>query len=158
MGLTFVVIALMADARRSEPTGMRGYITPTIIHFGVVLVLSAFLSMPRQSNWSVSLGSGALGVGGVIYTGAIVGYIRQFATQYAPVGEDWRWHVIWPMLVYAALCVFALVLWREPIQCMYGIAASLTLLLFIGVHNAWDVAVSVAVQKQKDTKKHEQST
>jgi hypothetical protein len=33
---------------------------------------------------------------------------------------------------------------------MYGIAASLTLLLFIGIHNAWDVAVSVTVQRKKD--------
>jgi len=30
----------------------------------------------------------------------------------------------------------------------------LGLLLFIGIHNAWDVAVSVTVQKQKDTPKN----
>jgi hypothetical protein len=34
---------------------------------------------------------------------------------------------------------------------MYGMATVLTMLLFIGIHNAWDVAVSIAVQKQKTT-------
>jgi hypothetical protein len=33
---------------------------------------------------------------------------------------------------------------------MYGIAAALLLLLFVGIHNSWDVAVSVTVQKKKD--------
>jgi hypothetical protein len=33
---------------------------------------------------------------------------------------------------------------------MYGIAAALLLLLFVGIHNSWDVAVSVTAQNKKD--------
>jgi hypothetical protein len=33
---------------------------------------------------------------------------------------------------------------------MYGIASALTLLLFVGIHNSWDVAVSVTMQKKKE--------
>jgi len=36
IGLTFVVIALLSDARRANPAGMQGYITRTIVHFGTV--------------------------------------------------------------------------------------------------------------------------
>jgi hypothetical protein len=32
------------------------------------------------------------------------------------------------------------------------VAAVLTILLFIAIHNAWDVAVSIAAQKQKSDK------
>jgi hypothetical protein len=36
-GLTFVVIALIRDARNVRPTGLRAFVTPTIVHFGGVL-------------------------------------------------------------------------------------------------------------------------
>jgi hypothetical protein len=32
-GLTFVVIALMADARGVRPSGLRAYLSPTVVHF-----------------------------------------------------------------------------------------------------------------------------
>ena len=109
--------------------------------------------MPRQSVLSLSVAFGAGGLGGLIYTGVVVVNIWRFASDYAPVGEDWLWHVILPALVYIALFASAVSIWRKPSQSMYLIAGSLTLLLFVGVHNAWDVAVSVALQKQKETKK-----
>jgi hypothetical protein len=153
MGLTFVVIALMSDSRRKNPSGMRGYITPTVIHFSAVLALSAFLSMPGQKVLSMSLGVGAVGIGGLIYTGVIVANMRRFASEYVPVREDWLWHAIWPSVVYGAMFAMAFFVWREPSQSLYGIGASLAMLLFIGVHNAWDVAVSVTVQKQHEASK-----
>lgn len=39
-GLTFVVIALASDAKRVNLRGLRVYVTPTIVHFGAVLLLS----------------------------------------------------------------------------------------------------------------------
>jgi hypothetical protein len=150
MGLTFVVIALLSDARRANRSGMSGYITPTIVHFGTVLALSAFLSVPRQSVTSLSVGFGIAGIGTLIYTAVIVRNMRRFANNYVPVMEDWVWHAILPALVYGALLAIAFLIWRQPQQSMYGIAGSLTLLLFIGVHNSWDVAVSVTVQKQSE--------
>jgi hypothetical protein len=44
----------------------------------------------------------------------------------------------------------AVLLWREPRESMYGIAAALLLLLFVGIHNSWDVAVSLTAQNRKD--------
>jgi hypothetical protein len=59
-GLTFVVIALSADAKRVNVSGLRTYVTPTIVHFGAVLALAAYLSMPHQG--ALSLSSGARGL------------------------------------------------------------------------------------------------
>lgn len=149
-GLTFVVIALVAGGQQRHPAGIAGYVAPTIVHFGIVLALSAFLSMPRQNVTSLSLGFGAAGIGALIYTVVIAANLRRFSIQYAPVVEDWLWHVILPAFLYGALLAMALLVWRQPQHALYGIAASLTALLFIGIHNAWDVAVSVTLREQKN--------
>ena len=36
-GITFVVIALIRDVQRVRPTGLRAFLTPTIVHFSGVL-------------------------------------------------------------------------------------------------------------------------
>jgi hypothetical protein len=41
-GITFVVIALIRDVQRVRPTGLRAFVTPTIVHFGGVLALARF--------------------------------------------------------------------------------------------------------------------
>jgi hypothetical protein len=153
IGLTFVIIALLSDAQRALPTGMRGYITPTIVHFGTVLALAAYMSVPGQTILSLSAGLAICGIGTVIYTGVIANNVRSFATQYVPVVEDWIWHVILPTFDYAALLAMAFLIWYRLQLALYCVAAALTLLLFIGIHNAFDVAVSVTVQKQKDKDK-----
>jgi hypothetical protein len=149
-GLTFVVIALAADSRRVIETGLRAYITPTIVHFGNVLALAAFMSVPGQNALSLSFGFGLAGAVGVIYAGVIVVGMRRNASRYVPVFDDWLWHAILPTAVYAALLVMAFLTRRRIEQSLYGVAASSILLLFVGIHNAWDVAVSISVNRQKD--------
>ncbi len=151
-GLTFVVIALAADSRRVNHRGLRAYVTPTIVHFGAVLALSGYLSMPHQGLLTLSLGLGALGAAGLIYVAFIGASIRRVASDYVPVVEDWMWNVILPALVYAALAAIALLLWRAAATCMYGVAAASMLLMLIGIHNAWDIAVWNTVRKQNDSK------
>jgi hypothetical protein len=41
---------------------------------------------------------------------------------------------------------------------MYGIGAALVMLLFVGIHNSWDVAVSVTAQNKKDEEKQQGDT
>jgi len=150
LGLTFVVIALISEAQRGTSAGTSGYITPTVVHFGTVLGLSCFLSVPRQNVTSLSIGFGAAAIGLLIYTGVITSNVRRFAKNYVPVLEDWIWHVLLPAIVYCTMLAMAFLVWRQPRQSMYGIAAALTLLLFVGIHNSWDVAVSITMQKRKD--------
>jgi hypothetical protein len=67
------------------------------------------------------------------------------------VREDWLWHAILPTLAYGALLGMAFLIWRRADQSLYGVAAISMLLLYIGIHNAWDVAVSVSLRKQQDS-------
>ncbi|HEY5103214.1 MAG TPA: hypothetical protein VII70_10565 [Steroidobacteraceae bacterium] len=150
-GLTFVVIALAADSDRTNTHGLRAFVTPTVVHFATVLALAAFLSVPHQNLMGLSVGFAAVGVAGVVYAITIAAALHRYSSTYVPVFEDWLWHVVLPALVYATLLAIAFLIWHRPEQSLYGVAASSTLLLFIGIHNAWDVAVAISMRKQKES-------
>ena len=151
-GITFVIITLIRDVQRVGPTpaGLRAFVTPTIVHFGGVLALAAYLSMPHQGVMSLSVGFGVAGLGGLIYGGVIAANLRRPGSVYIPVHEDWIWNVALPTLVYGGLLVMAFLVWRKPAQTLYGVAAACLLLLFIGIRNAWDIAVWMTVKQQRE--------
>ncbi len=157
-GLTFVVIALAADARRMTAVGLRAFVTPAIVYFCSVLGLSAYMSMPGQNLWSLSIGLGLLGAGGVVYALISGLSMHRLDSRYIPVLEDWLWHAIFPGLVYALLLAAAILLWCAPIVSLYAIAALLLILLFIGIHNAWDVAASISLRPTDEAPKPEQKS
>jgi len=146
-GLTFVVIVLVAEARRANTSGLRAFVTPTIVHFCTVLGLAAFLCAPHQTATSLSIGFGAAGAVGLIYAGAVAASMRRTGS-YVAVLEDWLWHALLPMLAYGALLAMAFLALHRTEQSLYGIAAVSMLLLFTGIHNAWDVAVSISIGRQ----------
>jgi hypothetical protein len=151
-GLTFVVIALSADAKQINPRGLGVYITPTIVHFGVVLALAAYLSMPHQGLLSLSLGFGAVGIFGLLYVGFIAANIGRISTTYIPVIEDWLWNVVLPAVVYGAFLALTFSFWHRPDESLYAAAAACVLLMFIGIHNAWDIAAWNSMRKDTDSK------
>ncbi len=147
-GLTFVVIALIRDARNVRPTGLRAFVTPTIVHFGGVLALAAFLSMPHQRVATLSAGlvtGGLAGLGYGVFTGV---NLSRHGAEYVPVREDWVWNVILPTLAYAALVLLGLLIWSRPAQALFGVAAVSLALLFIGIRNAWDIAIWMTTQRK----------
>lgn len=149
-GLTFVVIALVRDAGKIRPTGVRAFVTPTILHFCAVLALASFLSMPHQRLFSLSAGLTLGGLGGAIYGLLTAANLRRASPEYLPVREDWVWNVILPTLVYACLFFLGLLIWHRPQQTLFGVASVSLLLLFIGIHNAWDIAIWMTLQKKSD--------
>src|ERR1700724_2764581 len=149
-GITFVVIALIRDGQRVRMTGLRAFLTPTIVHFGGVLTLAAYLSMPHQGVMSLSVGFGVAGLVGLIYGGVIAANLRRPGSVYIPVHEDWIWNVALPTIVYGGLLVMAFLVWRRPVQTLYGVSAACLLLLFIGIRNAWDIAVWMTVKQQRE--------
>jgi hypothetical protein len=145
-GLTFVVIALVRDARRVQPGGLRAFVTPTIVHFSGVLALAAFLSMPHLYALPLSGGFFIAGAAGLIYSISIG---RGIAGQqgYEPVWEDWIWNVIAPFLSYGSLLIVAGTIWYWPGPSLYAVALASLTMLFAGIHNAWDIAVWMTMSK-----------
>ena len=148
-GLQFVVIALGAEAEviGGEPE-MKAFGTPTIVHFCAVLLLGAILSTPGQTAASLSLCLGACGLGGVGYASRVVVHARR-QMGYAPVLSDWVWHACLPLVAYTCLLAAGIATWWHPAPALYVVAASALLLLFIGIHNAWDAAMWMAIKRKK---------
>jgi hypothetical protein len=140
-GLTFVVIALIRDASRISTRGLNTYVTPTIVHFGGVLALAAFFSMPHQHPSTISLGLAVGGLGGLLYSVLLARRMPRVPSDYVPVREDWIFNVILPMLLYGCLLLAAWLIWLWPEATLYGVALAALILLFIGIRNAWDIAV-----------------
>jgi hypothetical protein len=155
-GLQFVVIALIAESRkRATAREISAFGTPTIIHFCAVLLVSAILSAPWHGLTSVSLALGICGVVGVVY-GVIVVRRAQVQTAYRPVFEDWLWHAALPLIAYAFLLISAIMITRYPRQVLFAVGATALLLLFIGIHNAWDTVTYITVWMQPPKEREEQ--
>jgi len=149
-GLTFVVISLSADAHRVKPVAVKAFVTPTIVHFGAVLALAAYLTMPRHTLFSLSIGLGVMGLAGLIYAGTIAAGIHRLKDDYLPVLEDWIWNVILPAVCFCALLAASFLMSSSPKECLYGVAAAIMLLMIVGIHNAWDIAVWNSINQQKE--------
>ena len=143
-GLQFVVVTLVKEAWRSPRPGEIGaFATPTIIHFCAALLVSATLSAPWPAPLGPRLIVGAAGLVGMLYA-AFVTWRATHITRYRMVLEDWLWHITLPIASYLILLVAATMLDGHFETSLFGIAGATLLLLFIGIHNAWDTTTYVA--------------
>ncbi len=141
IGLQFVLISLIAYIPVPDDGGQAGqaFATPTIIHFSVVLLLAAILSAPWHGIVPAAILLGLLGLGGLVYIAVVVRRMKR-QTAYRPEFEDWLFHALLPFVAYAALASSAWMTLSHLREAMFGVGAVAMLLLFIGIHNAWDAA------------------
>jgi hypothetical protein len=159
-GLQFVVIALVADfpVTRATAQTSEAFSNPTVVHFGAVLLLSGILTAPWAGLPAPTLLCSVGGVAGMIYAIGVGRRLRK-QTEYKPVFEDWLFHVLLPMAAYAILTSSAYVVRFYSSQALFAIGAAALLLLFVGIHNAWDTVtylVFVLKPKQQDDRDRRQ--
>jgi hypothetical protein len=138
-GLQFVAMALTADLpiRKDTAQAADAFATPTIFHFGTVLLLSGMLTAPWAGMQLPTLLCGAAGVIGLVYT-VIVAHRARQQTDYAPVFEDWLFHALLPAIAYGIFLAVPYAVGYRVDGALFSAAAASLLLLFIGIHNAWD--------------------
>jgi len=158
IGLQFVVVTLIAEipiVRDAERAGS-AFATPTIVHFGAVLLLSAVISAPWHGTTAAAILWGVMGLVGVVYV-VIVARRMRVQTAYSPQFEDRLFHVLLPFAAYATLTGSAYAARSNVGGALFGVGAAALLLLFSGIHNAWDaVTYHVLVNKrgqQKDERR-----
>jgi hypothetical protein len=139
IGLQFVVITLIAGRPVVTDQAQAGeaFATPTVVHFGAVLLLSAIAAAPWPELGGPSIVWGLLGLIGIVYE---IGVAQRMRAQsvYTPQLEDWLFHVLLPFAAYATVTASACAIRVNASIAMFGIGAAALLLLFIGIHNAWD--------------------
>ncbi|HSE68931.1 MAG TPA: hypothetical protein VLB12_18195 [Gemmatimonadales bacterium] len=154
-GLQFVVMALVADLPRTGSFhDIATYGTPSVVHFCTALLISSILSAPWPDFEAVHIPLLLTAAAGTVYMVIVIRRARARG-QYQPVLEDWIWHTILPFISYAVLCGAALQLQDRPTGALFSIGAVTLLLVFIGIHNAWDTVVWIATkeaQRKADSK------
>ena len=154
-GLMFVVTTLIAgiDAHLSTlNAAVSAFNTPTVVHFGTVLLLAGILSAPWQTFSSLSLLLGLLGLGMVFYSIIVLLRMRR-VPQYQSTLEDWSWYMAFPLIANTLLIVAAFVLPKNPSSALYLVGSAMMLLLLVGIRNAWDMVTFLAVERAHSEKK-----
>jgi len=146
-GLQFVVLTMIAEARKARGGGgetIAAFGSPNVVHFCAALLISAICSAPWTGLGPPGIAIAACGACGVVYTGIVLRRtVRQ--QEYTPVLEDWIWHAALPLLAYAALVHAGWAVAHDHVERLFVVAASTLLLVFIGIHNAWDTVMYITI-------------
>jgi hypothetical protein len=146
-GLQFVVMTLIGEAGRGRSDSIAAFGTPNVVHFCAALLVAAILSAPWTGLLYPGLTVAACGALGVLYSAVVIRRARR-QRGYEPVFEDWLWHTVLPLLAYAALLVTGALLEWGAASALFVIGAAVLLLVFIGIHNAWDTVTYMTAQAE----------
>ncbi len=152
-GLQFVVLTLITEsgAVRGSGESLAAFGSPNVVHFCAALLVSAIFSAPWQGLGAPGIAAALCGACGVFYSIAV---LRRAMRQrdYKPVLEDWVWHAALPMIAYGALAYAGLQLTRDPADMPYFIGSAALLLVFIGIHNAWDTVTYITMENAREVR------
>ena len=158
-GLTFVVITLIAGSRNragASEIGVGTFTSPTVVDFCVALYVSAALSAPWQftEHASIAVRLGALF--GIVYELLVATrmlHLTRAGRDYRPGWDDWLRYVAGPLAGYGLILGGALALPTTTTTAMFIIAAGTLVLIFAGIHNAWDVVTYLAITQAAEDEK-----
>ena len=153
-GLQFVVLTLISEGGllRGSSATLAAFGSPNVVHFCVALLVSAILSAPWAGLGPPGIAVALCGAGGAVYSLAV---IRRSLRQrdYRPVLEDWVWHTILPLLAYGAMVDAGLRLRRGGADTLYVVGGASLLLVFVGIHNAWDTATYLVYVRKREVQR-----
>jgi hypothetical protein len=138
IGLQFVVMTLIAEKPiPGAAEAGAAFANPTIVYFSVALFLAAMLHAPWQTITIAAVLWGLVGLTGTAYTVIVVRRMRKQAV-YKPQLEDWLFHCALPLTAYVILALSSFAAPAHTRQALFAVGSAALLLLFIGIHNAWD--------------------
>src|SRR5690349_13899270 len=125
-GLTFIVITIAADHRRDNSPavrlkGMRAFITPTVVYFGTALWLSALMTVPGHTAFSLSVCVGLSGAFGIAYCIGVIYWMFGVFGDYKPFLSDWIWNAVLPPAAFALLVVAGFLATRHTAFSLYAV-------------------------------------
>jgi|SRR5579862_2211277 len=146
IGLLFIVVTLIRGGdveMKLRTTGV--YMTPTVAHLAMVLVLSALATAPSVSTTV----DGAIFV---VCALACLGFAARALMMFTIRSvQATHWSDIWaygvgPLIICIGLAASAATAWVSPARAAWGIAASLLALLALAIRNAWDLVTWISAR------------
>jgi hypothetical protein len=152
-GLMFVVITLVAGVRaRTTRGGIAAFSTPTVVHFCAVLLIGATVAAPWPRLACLSALLAVAAAIGIVYSVHVFRHARESPSEsgYVPDLEDWLCYMILPTVCYVLMLVSSVALPFRPQPALFGLAGTALLMIFLGIHNAWDVVTYIGVQRMAE--------
>ncbi len=148
-GLMFVAVSLGARILddNAQPK-IRTFLTPTVIYFSLVLLLAALMNVPTQTRPALAGELGGVGLVGAAYALSHIGRLRDFSRAGLLAAQNWAWHCGLPLLAALSLLASAAALEiRAPLSSAFNLAAfGGGLLVMVGLHNAWNATLYLALR------------
>ena len=145
VGATFVVASLAAGMKERR-VGMRGFITPTAVHLGSVLIVSAILAAPALTNVALMVLLGLGGLAGGVYAIIVAARIWRMNLDLS----DRVFYAILPIVAYVTIAFVALLQSRAADLALRVLAGTLVMLLIVGMRNAWDMASFMIMRNESE--------
>ncbi len=141
-GLMFVAASLGARLLddKSGPK-IQTFITPSVIYFSLVLVLSALMNVPTQTRQFLTAELSGLGLLAGGYSLSHLGRLHTFSHEATLAGGVWIWTVAAPFLASLWLLGAAWGLNRAFSWALDAAAVGVLLFVVVGLHNAWGVTL-----------------
>ena len=149
IGLLFVVASL--NAGRDVSTVSRGtqtYLTPTVFHFAMVVIVSALATAPELPARFIGLALGACALAGLLYSVWICVRLSQNKLEGQHWSDFWYFGAA-PVATYLGLGATAAAVWAAPPAVPYGTAFLLLVLMLVGIRNAWDLVTWLAPRTKR---------
>ncbi|HMA34900.1 MAG TPA: hypothetical protein VKY74_10520 [Chloroflexia bacterium] len=150
IGLLFVAASLgaglIADHTRDN---IRTFVTPTLLHFGAVLILACIFTVPGQSPDVLGALVAAIGVAGLAQVLKTVPQMWQYHQRDDFDRAHWLWHNVLPGVAYLLISGTggALLLGARPL--LSPLALGVGLLLVVGIHNTWTLTLWIVQHRTR---------
>lgn len=145
IGLLFVVVTLTAGMERaSARRGASIFMSPTVLHFAVVLALSILVMAPYVARPAYAA---LVAVAALFGFGSAIRVALMIRAGKAPPPNHWSDIHLYghlPALIYAVLAVAAAAIFRGQPWGGGLMAASAVALLLMAIRNSWDLVVWLA--------------
>jgi hypothetical protein len=152
VGLTFVAITVGSGViAKTDVSGLRTFVNPSLIHFIYVLVTASVVVMPSVTR--VQLGI-LLVLAGLVSFGRALGSVPFMWQQYkrrVVDMHDWAWYFLAPLVSYLMFVGTGTVLLLGTSQALNLLAWASILLLVAGIRNTWDMVLWFILPKREPT-------
>jgi hypothetical protein len=149
IGLMFVAASIGAGVFTSaHQAGIRSFLSPTVVHFSLVLVLCLVASAPIESVAALSASVIGVGTFGLGYSSAIWLRMRRHGLSATIDITDRLLYALLPIFVYPLVMAGGLAIAYHTGSAFGLLALAALSLLLVGIRNAWDMTVWIIDRRQ----------
>jgi hypothetical protein len=140
IGLIFVVITLGMDhAQRGDEVRTRIFITPILVYFTTLLVISLVMVAPTQAEVR-AVALVVIGCAGFLYATSLAFMARR---RTDPDTQELLWDILFPLASFLLIAVSGALWWFNEPAADETSAIGMTLLLVTALRNSWVITLAI---------------